>query len=61
VKCALDDKPSIFIRDKLIFSSERLLHKDYYPKSSVGGKKSLVMGLKVPGAKPNLLVVNRQL
>jgi hypothetical protein len=37
VKCALE-RPSIFIRDKLIFSSERMLHKDYYRKSSVAEK-----------------------
>jgi hypothetical protein len=34
-KCTLDEIPGIFIRDKLIFSSERMLHKDYYRKSSV--------------------------
>jgi hypothetical protein len=27
--------PSIFIRDKPIFASERMLHKDYYRKGSV--------------------------
>jgi hypothetical protein len=42
----------IFIRDKPIVSSERMLHKDYYHKSSVG-KESLVMGLKGPDAKTN--------
>jgi hypothetical protein len=51
-------KPRIFIRDKPIFSSEGMLHKDYYSKSSV--KKSLVVGLKGPGAKKNWLAVNRQ-
>jgi hypothetical protein len=45
VKCTLDEKPGIFIRDKPIFSSEKMLHKDYYPRSSVE-KKSLVVGLK---------------
>jgi hypothetical protein len=44
--------PSIFIRDKPIFSSERMLHKDYYSRSSVG-KKSLVVGLKELNAKTN--------
>jgi hypothetical protein len=34
-----------FIRDKPIFSSERMLHKDYYRKSSVE-KKNLVVSLK---------------
>jgi hypothetical protein len=29
-------RPSIFIRDKSILSSERMLYKDYYGKSSVG-------------------------
>jgi hypothetical protein len=54
-----DEKPSISIRDKPIFSSDRMLHKDYYRKSSVE-KKSLVVGLKGPGAKANSLAVNRQ-
>jgi hypothetical protein len=30
-----DERPSILIRDKLIFLPERMLHKDYYRKSSV--------------------------
>jgi hypothetical protein len=29
----------MFIRDKPIFSSERMLHKDYYRKRSVGEGK----------------------
>jgi hypothetical protein len=44
--------PSIFIRDKPIFSSERMLHKDYYRRSSVE-KKYLVVGLKGLDAKTN--------
>jgi hypothetical protein len=48
----LDEKASKFIRDKPIFSSERMLHKDYYRKSCVG-KKSLVVSLKGPGSKTN--------
>jgi hypothetical protein len=52
VKCAFDEMPSIFIRDKQIFSSERMLHKDYYRRSSVE-KKSLVVGLKGLDAKTN--------
>jgi hypothetical protein len=52
VKRTLDEKPSIFIRDKPIFSSERMLHKDYYCKGSVG-KKPLFMGLKGLNAKTN--------
>jgi hypothetical protein len=31
----IDEMPSIFIRDKPIFSSERMLHKDYYRRSSI--------------------------
>jgi hypothetical protein len=34
----LDERPSIFIRDNPIFSSERMLHKDYYRKGSVEQK-----------------------
>jgi hypothetical protein len=51
VICTLDGRPSIFIRDKLIFSSERMLHKDYYDKGSV--EKNLLAGLKGLGAKTN--------
>jgi hypothetical protein len=36
-KCTLDEKPRTFIRENPI-SSERILHKDYYSKSSVGKK-----------------------
>jgi hypothetical protein len=53
VKCTLDERPGIFIRDKPIFSTERMLHKDYYRRSSVEKKKSLVVGLKGPVAKTN--------
>jgi hypothetical protein len=42
----------MFITDKPIFSSERMLHKEYYHKGSVG-KKSLVMSLKGFGTKIN--------
>jgi hypothetical protein len=31
----LDKRPSILIRDKPHFTSERMLHKDYYRKGSV--------------------------
>jgi hypothetical protein len=48
----LDERPSIFIRDKQIFSSERMLHKDYYSKRSVE-KKILIVSLKGSGAKTN--------
>jgi hypothetical protein len=52
VKCTLDEIPSIFMRDEPIFSSERMLHKDYYRRSSVE-KKNLVVGLKGLDAKTN--------
>jgi hypothetical protein len=52
VKCTLDEIPSIFVRDKPIFSSERMLHKDYYRRSSVE-KKILVVGLMGLDAKTN--------
>jgi hypothetical protein len=39
-KCSLDERPGIFMRDKPIFSSERMLDKDYYHKSSVGKRIS---------------------
>jgi hypothetical protein len=51
VKGTLDERPGIFIRDKLSFSSERMLHKDYYRRSLV--KKCLVLGLKGLDAKTN--------
>jgi hypothetical protein len=50
VKCTLDERPSKFIRDKPIFSSERMLHKDYYARVQLR-KKSLVVGLKGLDAK----------
>jgi hypothetical protein len=37
--------------DRPIFSSERMLHKDYYRKGSV--EKKLVVGLKGLDAKTN--------
>jgi hypothetical protein len=40
-------------------ASERMLHKDYYRKSSVENK-SVVLGLKELDAKTNWLAVNRQ-
>jgi hypothetical protein len=52
-KCTLDERPSVFIRDNPIFSSERMLHKDYYRKGSTGGKKPLVVGHKGLDAKTN--------
>jgi hypothetical protein len=58
-KYTLDEEPSIFIRDNPILSSERILHKDYYRKSSVG-KQISGRDLKGPGAKTNWLAVNLQ-
>jgi hypothetical protein len=54
------EKPRIFIRDKLTLLSERMLHKDYDRKDSVG-KTFLVMSLKGLGAKKKRLTVNRKL
>jgi hypothetical protein len=54
----LDVRPSIFIRDNPIFSSERIFHKDYDCKGL--DKKILFVILKGIGAKTNLLAVNRQ-
>jgi hypothetical protein len=42
----------MLIRDKHIFSSERMLHKDYERKGSVA-KKKMVVNLKGLGAKTN--------
>jgi hypothetical protein len=50
------ERPSIFIRDKPIYSPERMLHKDYYRKRSVE-KISLAVGLKGLDAKTNCLPV----
>jgi hypothetical protein len=47
------------VNDRLIFSSERMLHKDYDNKCSVE-KNVLVVSLKALVAKINCLVVNRQ-
>jgi hypothetical protein len=52
VKCTFDEIPSIFVRDKPIFSSERMLLKDYYRRSSAE-KKNLVVGLKGLDTKTN--------
>jgi hypothetical protein len=54
MKCTLDEMPSMFIREKPIFSSERMLHKDYYRKGSVVKKEtSMVVSLKELDAKTN--------
>jgi hypothetical protein len=49
---ALDERPSIFIKDKPILSSDKMLHKDCYRKISVG-KTSLVVSLEGLDAKKN--------
>jgi hypothetical protein len=49
-------RPSIFIRDKPIISSERMLHKDYDLKGWVA-KENLWSNLKWLGAKMNRSVV----
>jgi hypothetical protein len=54
------ERPSLFIRDNPIFSSEKMLRKDYYRKSWVEKKKSLVVGLKGLHGETNWLAVNRQ-
>jgi hypothetical protein len=46
----------MLIRDKPIFSSERMLHTDYYRKCSV--KKNMAVSLKGLGAKKKWLAVN---
>jgi hypothetical protein len=45
-------KPSLFIRDQPILSSERLLPKNYGRRGSVA-KKSLIVILEGLGAKTN--------
>jgi hypothetical protein len=56
----LDKWPSIFVTDKLIFSSERMLHKDYASTGPVATeaaspppKKILVTNIKGLDAKTN--------
>jgi hypothetical protein len=51
---------SLFIRDRPILSSERVLYKDCDHKGSVAKNKSLVVSLKGLGAKTNWLAVNSQ-
>jgi hypothetical protein len=49
-------------RDKLILSSERMLHKGYDSNGSVvkKKKKTLVVSLQGLDAKTNLMAVNRK-
>jgi hypothetical protein len=51
----LDERPSMSITDKLIYSSERMFHKDCDLKGSV--KKSLVVNLKGLCAKTKCLAL----
>jgi hypothetical protein len=52
VICTPDERPSIFIREKPIFSSERILLRTYH-KALFEKKKSLVVGLKGLDIKTN--------
>jgi hypothetical protein len=52
VKYTFDEIPSIFMRDKPIFSSERILRKNYYDKGSVE-KESVIVSLKAFETKVN--------
>jgi hypothetical protein len=49
----LDERPRIFITGKLIFSLERVLHKDYDSKGSAEKKMPLVVSLKGFDAEAN--------
>jgi hypothetical protein len=51
VKRKLDERPGIIIKNKLLFSSDTMLHKNCYCKVQL--KKSLVVGLKGLEAKMN--------
>jgi hypothetical protein len=53
-----DERPSIFIIDNPIFSSQRMLYMEYYRKVSV--EKSLVVILKGLNANTNWLAVTSQ-
>jgi hypothetical protein len=48
----LDERPSIFRRENPILSLQKMLHKDYYRKGSVG-KNFLIVGLKDLDVKTN--------
>jgi hypothetical protein len=58
MKCKLEECASIFIRENPIFSSERMLHKDYYRKNSV--EKYLHAGLKGLDLKTKCLAVRHR-
>jgi hypothetical protein len=53
VKCTLDEIPGIFITDKPLFSSERMLRKANIERVQLGVKKILVMSLVGLDAKTN--------
>jgi hypothetical protein len=44
---------NLFIRDKTMLSSERILHKDFDRKGSIVKKKFQIVGLKGLDAKTN--------
>jgi hypothetical protein len=46
-------RPSLFIKDKPILLSARMLHKDYYGKGSVAKKKISGFEPQQDGAKMN--------
>jgi hypothetical protein len=48
-------RQSLFIQDKPILLLERMLHKDYSHKGSVGGGEPLVVSLKGIGGKSPVL------
>jgi hypothetical protein len=58
VRYVSNKRPSIFITDRPILSTESMLHKIYDFKGSI--KKSLVVGHKRLGVKMNLLAVSHQ-
>jgi hypothetical protein len=49
--CAGEDQAAI-VKDRPVFSSERMLHKDYNPKCSVS-EKLLIVSLKGPVSETN--------
>jgi hypothetical protein len=61
--CALDERTSILVRDKPIFSPERKLHKDYCRKGSVEkelsgrGSQGAWRQDELIGAKPPVVII----
>jgi hypothetical protein len=60
IACYHVQRPSLFIRDKPILSSERMLRKKYDDKNSIA-TKPLAISFKRLGAKMKGLAINRQL